>query len=107
MVNAQSTSMEMVFAEASQHMWITFLFWFCVSMFLVAQAKRLGKTMLRYHRTGHYSSWPYILYSVLITSLAAIFMLTVVNAHGRWADKKLQEAREYYCRIALVSIFFE
>jgi hypothetical protein len=103
-VNAQNTSMEMVFAEASLHIWITFLFWFCVSISLITQAKTLGKIMFRSYRMGHYRNWLYILYLVLTINLTAIFMVTVVNAHSRWVDRKRQEALEQYCRSARVRI---
>jgi hypothetical protein len=101
--STSSTGIDFVFAEASRHVWFTWLFWFCVALVQITQAKRGGRILWRMFRTKRYDNCQLLLNSVLTTSIITMSVVVVVSAQGRWVAANQQEANYQYCRNAPVS----
>jgi hypothetical protein len=95
--------MDAVFERASRHIWLTWLFWFCVSIVLTIQARRGVKILSRAARITLCDRWQLLLSSTLSTCIITLSVVVIVSAQSRWVASKQQEAIYEYCHSALVN----
>lgn len=91
-----SSFLEDLFDTSSQHLFITALLWFAITVYTLARIKATCKKVRRFYQHGYQGSIIPVIQSISVTAFIVVLIGSATTEHYHWLQVKEAEARSAY-----------